>query len=281
MTLDTELLSALADAERRLASLLEALRGGDSRAAAQKDAGLMSVGISAWRERLSQRGVRVPPATVDLGAFRQWPAAVKAESVDPSFLDVTLPAVCAVDWRGLLGLSDVGPLRRALICGAVFGCNEKTAIGALGEALGLESSAARRMYETALGITTQAARLDLSGVLGFPSSPDDVFRYGGPIDLQIRPFCLERVGRVYTRRMIEQMNSAELPQVLLTRGGWECRHVWEPVSTIGPLAETPPGEYASARDRRTVENVRQALRDRRERLGEAAERDDGSDREAD
>jgi len=62
--------------------------------------------------------------------------------------------------------------------------------------------------------------------------------YWGPRDGITRPFCrsILRMQRVYTDAGIEQLNShPELhnyvpPNVRIHRGGYNCRHMWLPVS---------------------------------------------------
>jgi hypothetical protein len=50
--------------------------------------------------------------------------------------------------------------------------------------------------------------------------------YTGPVDNVIRPFCLERVGNTYTIDEISRMKNGQTDNVLLTGGGFNCRHSW-------------------------------------------------------
>lgn len=56
------------------------------------------------------------------------------------------------------------------------------------------------------------------------------FRYVGPYDLLIRPFCehLMRVNKTYTRAEIDLMDSGQFPvgSCFQMAGGWRCRHAW-------------------------------------------------------
>ena len=63
-----------------------------------------------------------------------------------------------------------------------------------------------------------------------PSRETPAYLYVGPIDGLIRPFCLERVGKVYSRAAIDQMDNGSLPNVFITCGSWNCRHTWMSVS---------------------------------------------------
>lgn len=66
------------------------------------------------------------------------------------------------------------------------------------------------------------------------------FLYSGSIDIRCRPWCLDRVGKVWTRPTIDKMNNKQLPNTYLTRGGYRCRHLWRPVTDpkLVALADT-------------------------------------------
>jgi len=57
---------------------------------------------------------------------------------------------------------------------------------------------------------------------------DQRYRYSGPLDSRNRPFCrrLEQADKSYSRPEIAAMNNGMLPNVFLSCGGWNCRHVW-------------------------------------------------------
>lgn len=67
---------------------------------------------------------------------------------------------------------------------------------------------------------------------------DPLWVYDGPADKRNRPFCAEivRLPRAYTREQIEKLNSHPLladyvpPNVFMLCGGYNCRHVFLPVS---------------------------------------------------
>jgi hypothetical protein len=54
------------------------------------------------------------------------------------------------------------------------------------------------------------------------------YRYSGPLDSRNRPFCrqLENADKAYSRAQIAAMDNGMLPNVFLSCGGWNCRHVW-------------------------------------------------------
>lgn len=54
------------------------------------------------------------------------------------------------------------------------------------------------------------------------------YRYSGPEDLKTRPFCedLLSAGKTYTREDIDKMDNGQLPNVFVTCGGYNCRHIF-------------------------------------------------------
>lgn len=86
---------------------------------------------------------------------------------------------------------------------------------------------ARTLYDTALSVySRQVDQLHTTG------DPDELFYYAGPIDAKTRPFCLARVGKVLTRKALEEADNGQLPNPLLTGGGFNCRHQPKRVSKL-------------------------------------------------
>lgn len=55
------------------------------------------------------------------------------------------------------------------------------------------------------------------------------YNYDGPLDKITRPFCvklerLSKTGKTWTRAEISKMSNGQLPNVLVTGGGFNCRH---------------------------------------------------------
>jgi hypothetical protein len=93
--------------------------------------------------------------------------------------------------------------------------------------LDISARRARTVYDTAVStFSRQVAQLGTTG------EADEAFFYVGPVDQKIRPFCLEHVGKVYSRTSIDAMDNGQLPQVLITCGGFQCRHMWARVSPL-------------------------------------------------
>jgi hypothetical protein len=54
--------------------------------------------------------------------------------------------------------------------------------------------------------------------------------YAGPRDRANRPFCKRMAGWVWPVAALQACDNGMLPDVLLTCGGWECRHNARPIS---------------------------------------------------
>jgi hypothetical protein len=90
---------------------------------------------------------------------------------------------------------------------------------------------ARTLFETGAGEFAQTMTLLKGG-----TEARRVYLYSGPIDSRIRLFCLDVVGRVWSRSRIDKMDNRQLPNSFLTRGGYNCRHQWRDVTAIPDLA---------------------------------------------
>ena len=75
------------------------------------------------------------------------------------------------------------------------------------------------------------------------------FLYAGPIDDKIRPFCLDRVYKIYTRDEIDSMNNGQIDEVFISGGGYNCRHKWIPVPDDFALTETEKNNFDKLRER--------------------------------
>lgn len=86
---------------------------------------------------------------------------------------------------------------------------------------------ARTTYDTALSILSrQVDQLHATG------QPDELFYYAGPLDTKTRKFCRDRAGKVFTREELETADNGQLPNPLLTGGGYNCRHAPKRVSAL-------------------------------------------------
>jgi hypothetical protein len=86
---------------------------------------------------------------------------------------------------------------------------------------------ARTMYDTM--VSTYSRQV---GQLGTTGEPGEAFLYVGPDDTRTRDFCADRVDKVFSREAIEQMDNGQLPDAMLTAGGYNCRHQFRRVSAL-------------------------------------------------
>jgi hypothetical protein len=92
---------------------------------------------------------------------------------------------------------------------------------ALPEATGLAETATATYYRIIADRGYQLIERDLP-------SMEIRYKYLGPYDIFTRPFCghLLEVGKSYTRSQIDEMDNGQIPNVLISAGGWRCRHQW-------------------------------------------------------
>ena len=87
--------------------------------------------------------------------------------------------------------------------------------------------------ETALAVWDRQVQLEIGDAAGL-----GLYVYMGPFDRLNRPFCRSVLGanQVYTRDQVEELNNhPDLhdyvpPNVFVLCGGYNCRHMWVPVS---------------------------------------------------
>jgi hypothetical protein len=97
----------------------------------------------------------------------------------------------------------------------------------LQDVLDASEAQARTVYDTAVStFSRQVDQLDTTG------QPDELFLYAGPADSKTRPFCRARVGKVFTRAEIDSWDNGQLPNPMLTGGGFNCRHANKVVSML-------------------------------------------------
>lgn len=92
----------------------------------------------------------------------------------------------------------------------------------LADALDREEAAVRTLFDTQMSIYGRQVEAVATQDLG----DEQPYLYVGPADNVTRPFCLQHLGRVLTRREIERLDNGQLPNPFLTGGGYNCRHSW-------------------------------------------------------
>lgn len=94
------------------------------------------------------------------------------------------------------------------------------------------------MWRLSRTSAAQADRMHHDALIGYSRSVIDesstrrgfeYFEYRGPDDSANRPFCDKHVGKIYTREEIEKLDNGQTSNVMLTGGGYRCRHHWRPV----------------------------------------------------
>jgi hypothetical protein len=166
---------------------------------------------------------------------------------------VDVNALAAFKELRLADLVDVGDdlLRtvwRSILDGVVGLRPIKDLVKDIARATDLSLRQARTIYDT--GISTYARQVDL---LLSSGKPDERYVYVGPLDSLTRPFCRTWIGKVLERQEVEKLDNGQMPNPLITAGGYNCRHSWRRVSKfdaeLNRLAETGDrAEWARAAD---------------------------------
>jgi hypothetical protein len=102
----------------------------------------------------------------------------------------------------------------------------------LAEVLDRSIAEVGNLYDTSVSIFGRQIEL-----LKATGEPGELLLFSGPIDDRTRPFCLQRVGRVYTAAEVDDMDNGQLPNVRLTGGGYQCRHHWVALSKFSELRD--------------------------------------------
>jgi hypothetical protein len=159
-------------------------------------------------------------------------AAHVLKASDVSADDVDLDILAALKQIRLADLLQVGEdvavtLWRTTVDGVLGLRPVVELVNDVADLLDISARRARTIYDTAIStFTRQVAQVNTTG------EPDEAFFYVGPVDSKIREFCLDHVGKVFTRDRIDQMDNGQLPNVFLTGGGYNCRHMWRRVSPL-------------------------------------------------
>lgn len=136
----------------------------------------------------------------------------------------------------LLGLGEAlsHQVWRAAVLGSFSAAAQDSLVKAIAAAIERTRAQAQTIFDTHVSILgRQIAAQEVT-------EPEQAYLYVGPVDGRVRDWCLERVGKVYTRDVIDQMDNGQLPNVFLTGGGFSCRHTMMAVSdpALTALANT-------------------------------------------
>jgi len=259
-TFAAELADVLRQVERRMVPLLRALEGGSrqGRITRQAEVARLASLRDQLRDVLRASGYDGLVETATSGAFERMVATVRASRAGAQAARFTVSLIAQrLEALRVLAASDLlhqgaviaGVLARAVRDSVLGGAPADVMLERVAQALDREVREVRTLYDT-----TTATFGRLMEQQASTGEPGELFLFAGPVDAKMRPFCADHIGKVYTRAQIVQLDNGQGLDVLVTCGGYNCRHVWmalSPTSELAPLAGT--GERAP--------EVQQALTD--------------------
>jgi hypothetical protein len=217
-----ELAAVFRDAERALVRLLGALDGDVSvravQAIALRDA-LRRILDEAGYDRLmavSSSSVAERMANAVLSGRGKAAAAVLDRS------EATIEALRRLAAFDLFQQGDevATALWRSLAQQLFTGRDRADILADLADALDREVRSVQTLFDTLVSMFGR----QVEAVHAEDLPENQPFLFAGPIDSRTRPFCLARVGKVFTRAAIDAMDNGQLGNVFLTGGGYNCRH---------------------------------------------------------
>lgn len=233
-----ELRQVLRRTERALPDILAAITAANPTTAAAQ------VGASRYQIRQALRragfdalaegayGSALDPVVRQVLALRRA-AGFTETQLDPNRA-LQLEAFGAIYRLDLLGEGDVASraLWRAAVRGVFGGSNVRAILDEIAKILDRTEPQIRTLYDTSVSVLgRQVESLQAS------DDPTTLFAFVGPVDSVTRQWCLDHVGRVYTRAEIDALNNGQIGPVFLTGGGYACRHVFIELSRASELRE--------------------------------------------
>lgn len=149
----------------------------------------------------------------------------------------------------LLGLGDT--LSHQVWRAAVLGSYSAKAQDALVKAIA--TAVERTLAQAQTIFDTQVSILGRQIVAQEATEPEQAYLYVGPVDGRVREWCLEHLGLVKTKDQIEALDNGQLPNPLLTGGGYNCRHSWLAVSDPALIALVNTDQRAEGFDARVAQ----------------------------
>lgn len=239
-----ELGRILADATQALRPLLRQAISGDRTATIAAARGIKL--RTAIRKTLTDAGFDALAESASIAAVEQMSAEVLATRLGRQVGGLvrpnprTLAALAEVGRNNLLGVADdvAGALWRSL--GQVLFTTRKVddVLDDLMDVFGDEVGNLYTLFDTQVSVYGRQVEALATADLG----PSQAFLYSGPVDLRTREWCLDRVGKVYTRAEIDAMDNGQLPDAFLTAGGYNCRHVFMAVASEDALGILGTGQ---------------------------------------
>lgn len=121
---------------------------------------------------------------------------------------------------------------RAAVRGVFGGSEVRDIVDDLAQVLDRTEPQVRTLYDTSVSILSRQVEALQAG-----DDPETLFVFVGPVDDVTRQWCLDHVGRVYSRAEIDQMDNGQIGPVFLAGGGYNCRHTWQEISLASDLRE--------------------------------------------
>lgn len=239
-----ELSRVLAALERDLVGLVAGVREG-KRGVLSKVGRLLTL-RKEIREALTRAGYSNLATRTSLDVVERMAQAAQASAIvreSAALGQVTaarLKTLAALMREDLLGVGEA--LAHQVWRSAVFSIYTnrpvKDIVSDLATAIEKSRAQAQTLFDTQVSIVGRQV------VAQEPNTPEQAYLYVGPVDGKVRPFCMERVGRVFTRAAIDRMDNGSMPNVFVTAGAWNCRHSWMAVSDPALIALADTGQLA-------------------------------------
>lgn len=131
--------------------------------------------------------------------------------------------------RGAIEAAAVVARNRVML--SIGGLEFKELVGTLKEAFGVSLARAKTLAETSQTMFYRTAT-DRAFEQIEKELPKQIqrYRYYGPNDARTRIFCEQQLTRTAKRGMtrdeIDQLNNGQIPNVMISCGGFACRHSW-------------------------------------------------------
>jgi hypothetical protein len=193
------------------------------------------------REALERAGFDTSAIGAVQAATSRW-MTVAGDTLPVQSIETTVRTLQQLAARDLLSQGDQAAVQlwRAMAQSVLSPRPVSEIIRDLALTLDRTQAQAATLFDTQMTIFGRQVEAAKTEDLG----PEQPFLYSGPVDAKTRDWCLERVGKVFTREEIDAMDNEQLPNVMLTGGGFHCRHAWLAVESRALRGLTGTGERA-------------------------------------
>lgn len=233
-----ELAKVLRDLDRKLRPLvIDAADGSRTALVRAAQAGqlrqeLRTVLTNAGFDALASAATDGPLDTIAARVLQTRRLAQRSAALVAGSVPSQLAALKALHFEDLLLDGDdlARGLSQATVRGIFGSRNPDDILADLAAVLDDTAPHVQTLYDTAVSIFGRQVEAIHAG-----DAPETRFAYFGPIDEKVRPFCLQHVGKVYTRVEIDALDNGQIDNVFLTGGGYNCRHQWMEISKFSEL----------------------------------------------